>query len=184
MKLNLKNMLPAFALAFFLSIKIAAAQTITAQPLSFNVGLDAGQPLGQLHSTSTFVVGITPGLQYVLSNTFRLTLTTGVYNYFPKTILYEYENANLVAVIGKYKLPNEDIVPVKPGFKYLFAGNWYYSLEAGIAFASNSGGGTAFDGSTGFGYQFKRLDLGARIEGLVNYKGGVTLFARAAYSFN
>jgi hypothetical protein len=191
MKTKSKKILLAFALLCSLSIKIASAQTTATQPLSFNIGLDAGVPVGTQRTSSNFALGITPGLQYDVGSNFRLTFTTGFYNYFSKTErviinpgIYYAEPGTIIAGFYTFKSNNTDIVPIKAGVKYLFAGNWYYGLELGASIvANNGGGGAALDVATGFGYILKNWDFCIRAEEFRNQGNGCTIFARTAYSF-
>jgi hypothetical protein len=164
----------------FLSTTTAEAQSIGDGKLRFGIGVDGLIPVGNLSNTESFALGITPRLQYGLSNSLALTFTSGFYHFFPKNYL-------LTDGVGdsfnaKFHL---DIIPVKVGLKAFLSNNIYLSGEAGAGFEVEDGGGPVkLILSPGIGYASKHWDVGARYEnfsGNNNTYGAIGL--RVAYGF-
>lgn len=150
----------------------ANAQTVPPNKFRLGIGADALIPMGNTSTTANFGIGLTPRLQYGVSDKFALTFTSGLYHFFPKTITtpsYSFKRKS-------------DIIPVKAGFKYFAAGGFYIAGEAGVAFEVAEGGGPAhFLWSPGIGYATKKWDFGARYE---NFNGGDGVIGlRVAYGF-
>jgi hypothetical protein len=173
------------AVAIFIGSS-AKAQTITPNKLRFGVGVEGGAVTGEAHDYSNLELGGTARLQYGLSNNFAITLTSGYYNFFGKTV---------PGTNDKYQ--SEGMVPVKAGIKYFFTDNLYFGAEAGVgietkAFALPSTENVSSDQVTnnkllltpGVGWANKHWDVGARYE---NYSGGVNSYGlvglRVAYGF-
>lgn len=146
----------------------------------FGIGVDGLVPVGSLTNNENFGLGITPRLQYSVSDKFALTFTSGFYHFFSKQIYY---SAPLgAAITGKYDL---DIVPVKAGVKYFVLPNIYLAGEAGVGFEVEDGGGPAdLLLSPGVGYSSKNWDIGLRYENFHNNTGAIGVFGvRLAYGF-
>jgi hypothetical protein len=151
-------------IAAFLSVKTANAQTIGDGKLRFGIGLDGLLPVGGLSNTESFALGITPRLQYALTDKLALTFTSGIYHFFPKKY---YISDGLPGYYAKYHL---DIVPVKLGLKAFVTKNIYLAGEVGAGFEVEDGGGPVkLILSPGVGYATKHWDIGARYE---NFSGG------------
>lgn len=162
----------ATAAAIFFSVNVKA-QTTDANKLRLGVGLELGAPTGNAHDISNFELGGTARLQYGLTNDLALTLTSGYYNMFGKTI----PGTDL-------KYQSLGIVPLKAGIKAFFAKNLYFGAEAGAAFETISNGNTKLDLSPTLGFANKTWDVGVRYEnfsGQSNSYGLVGL--RLAYGF-
>jgi len=147
----------------------AKAQTITPNQFRFGFGVESGIVTGDAHDYSNLYLGGTARLQYGLSKTVALTLTSGYYNFFGKDI---------PGTDSKYQ--SLGMVPVKVGIKYFFAPSFYLSGEAGVGIETKA---FAYPGeiddrasetstklllSPGVGYASKHWDVGVRYE---NYSG-------------
>lgn len=157
------------------------AQSVPPSKLRLGVGIDALMPVGNTSTTVNFGLGITPRLQYSVSDKFALTFTSGLYHFFPKTVVYP-ASGSFPGFTAKYK---SDIIPVKLGAKAFLGKNFYLSGEIGGAFETAGGGKRAhFLWSPGIGYATKKWDIGARYENFSGngYSDGVTAL-RVAYGF-
>lgn len=157
------------------------AQTATPSNLRFGIGVEGLLPVGNSAQTLNFGLGITPRLQYSLSDKVALTFTSGLYHFFPKTVTYP-ATGTFPGFTTKYK---SDIIPVKAGAKFFVVPNFYLSGEVGVAFEMAEGNRYAhFLASPGIGYATKKWDIGARYE---NFSGnGYTdgmVGMRVAYGF-
>jgi hypothetical protein len=159
----------------------ANAQSVTPNNLRFGIGVDGLLPVGNSTSTLNFGLGITPRLQYRLSDKVALTFTSGIYHFFPKTITYPPTGA-FGGFTTKYE---SDIIPVKAGAKFFINSNFYVAGEVGAAFeVANGGGPVHFLVSPGIGYATKTWDFGARYENFSGngYSDGI-IGLRVAYGF-
>ena len=170
----------ASAFTLFMGMGVNA-QSVPANKFRFGIGAEALIPVGNTANISNFGIGITPRLQYGVSNNFALTFTTGLYHFFPKTVTYP-ASGSFPGSTEKYK---SDIIPVKAGFKYFVGSGFYVAGEAGVSFEVAEGGYPAhFLWSPGIGYATKKWDIGARYENLSGHRhtGGV-IGLRVAYGF-
>jgi hypothetical protein len=152
------------------------AQITPANTFGLSLGIETGLPMGTAKLGATNTLGGTVRLQYGVSNSFALTLTTGGYHYFPK------KNPSTGKRYGSY-----GEIPVKIGVKEFFVKNVYVGGEIGTASEKlESGWGpTRLDLSPALGYAIQHWDLGVHYEnfsrrgedslGLINL--------RLAYSF-
>jgi len=157
------------------------AQSVTPGKFRFGIGVDGLLPVGNTADVANFGLGLTPRLQYGVSDKFALTFTSGIYHFFPKTVTYPV-SGSFAGFTAKYK---SDIIPVKVGFKYFVGGNFYLAGEAGASFEVAEGGGKAhFLWSPGIGYATKKWDIGARFENFSgnHYSDGI-IGLRVAYGF-
>ena len=180
MMTKIKLMTALFIMAAFLSIKTAKAQTIGDGKFRFGIGADGLLPVGSLSNTESFALGITPRLQYSLSDKLALTFTSGFYHFFPQKYYLTDGLGN--KYYAKYHL---DIVPVKIGLKTFVTKNIYLAGEVGAGFEVEDGGGPVkLILSPSVGYASKHWDLGVRYE---NFSGGNNAYGvvglRAAYGF-
>lgn len=155
------------------------AQSVTPGKLRFGIGVDGLMPVGNSTQTVDFGLGITPRLQYGLSDKVALTFTSGIYHFFPKTVTYPPSGA----FPGFTKQYKSDIIPVKVGAKVFVSNNIYLSGEVGAAFEITAENRYVhFLASPGIGYATKHWDIAARYE---NFSGnGYTdgfVGVRAAY---
>jgi len=165
------------AAALFMGSNVKA-QSTTPNPLRFGIGVEGLLPVGDASNTLNFGLGITPRLQYTVSDKVALTFTSGLYHFFPKTLTYPSVGSSSSYSV-KYK---SDIIPVKVGAKFFVCPHFYLSGEVGAAFEVAEGGGPVhFLASPGFGFANKKWDIGARYE---NYNGNDGLVGlRLAYGF-
>lgn len=129
------------------------AQSTAPNPLRFGIGVEGLLPAGNASNTLNFGLGITPRLQYTLSDKVALTFTSGLYHFFPKTVTYP-AVGSFPGFTAKYK---SDIIPIKVGAKYFVCSHFYLSGEVGAAFEVAEGGGLAhFLASPGIGFANKK----------------------------
>ncbi len=182
MKTKTPQLFYAMAAALLvLACSNANAQTVTPSKFRLGIGIDALVPVGNTATTQSFGLGLTPRLQYGLSDKLALTFTSGIYHFFPKTVSYP-ASGSFPGIQTQYK---SNIIPVKAGIKAFLGNNFYLSGEAGVAFEVSEGGlGKHFLWSPGIGYATKRWDIGARYENFSGnrYSDGVTAL-RVAYGF-
>jgi hypothetical protein len=182
MKIKTSNLFCIILTALILFVRInVSAQSITPNNLRFGIGVDGLLPVGNSTSTLNFGLGITPRLQYSLSDKVALTFTSGIYHFFPKTVTYSASGA-FPGFTTKYE---SDIIPVKVGAKFFVNSNFYLSGEVGVAFeVANGGGPVHFLASPGIGYATKKWDIGARYENFSGngYSDGI-IGLRIAYGF-
>jgi len=153
----------------------AKAQTTPSSKLRFGIGLEAGVPTGNAHTSSNVDLGGTARLQYGTSDHFALTLTSGYYNFFGK----DYTIGTTSVTGSSYGL-----VPLKAGMKAFFSDNVYFGAEAGAGFETSGAKNTKLILSPGLGWANKTWDIGVRYEdfsGQSNNYGFVGL--RVAYGF-
>ena len=174
----------AVAVAIFFGSS-AKAQSITPDQFRFGVGVESGIVTGDAHNVSNLYLGGTARLQYGLSKTVALTLTSGYYNFFGK---------DEPGTSEKYQ--SLGMVPIKAGIKYFFVPSFYLSGEAGIGIETKA---FAYQGepddlasqtntklllSPGVGWASKHWDVGVRYE---NYSGQSVNYGvvglRLAYGF-
>ena len=182
MKTKTPKLLLVMAAAWLLFAgSTANAQTVNASKFRLGIGVDALVPVGNTATVQKFGLGLTPRLQYGLSDRFALTFTSGIYHFFPKTVSYP-ASGSFPGFQTKYQ---SNIIPVKLGIKAFLGNHFYLSGEAGVAFEVAEGGlGKHFLWSPGVGYATKRWDIGARYENFSGnrYSDGVTAL-RVAYGF-
>ncbi|MES2426920.1 MAG: hypothetical protein V4560_08085 [Bacteroidota bacterium] len=137
----------------------------------FSVGVEAGIPVGDVSNAYNFVIGGSLKYAQPIASDVAFTISAGYSSFMGKTV-------------AGFKVPSAGFVPVKAGIKYNFAEAFYGEAQLGAAFATQSGGGTAFAYSPGIGYNFGGgVDLGVRYEGW-SHNGTVSqIAARLAYSF-
>jgi hypothetical protein len=159
MKTLSKLIAAAFTISALFFTTNVKAQTTPANAFRFGIGLDAGLPTGNLRIGSNFVLGSTARIQYGISNSFAITLTSGADHFFSKTI----PGTNM-------KYDSFGIIPIKAGAKVFFTPNLYFGAEAGVGIeeTDSGAGNTKFILSPAVGYAVKHWDIGVRYE---NYSG-------------
>jgi Outer membrane protein beta-barrel domain len=174
------NLVAAICLAAASLLCTKASAQSSDSKFRFGIGVDGLLPVGSLTNSVNFGLGITPRLQYSVSDKFALTFTSGFYHFFSKQI--HLTSPLGVVFTGKYDL---DIVPVKAGVKYFVLPNIYLAGEAGVGFEVEDGGGPAdLVLSPGIGYASKSWDVGLRYENFHNNTGSIGVFGlRVAYGF-
>lgn len=190
MKKMTKVIAAAFtAAALFIGSNVANAQTTPKSVWRFGIGLDGMAPVGRFHDVSNFGLGITPRLQYGLSDNLALTLTSGYYNFFGKNI------TAAGGVNSGYESKTFGVVPVKLGLKAFVSQNIYLAGELGAGFETSHYGD--YDGRVGeipqqtkliaspsIGWANKSWDIGARYESFSGQSRNYgTVGLRVAYGF-
>ncbi|MDN3548356.1 hypothetical protein [Mucilaginibacter aquaedulcis] len=180
MKAKLK-LLSTFIIASFIFLSLNAnAQTVSKGALRIAIGADGLLPVGNLKNTVNFRLGITPDLQYGLTEHLALTFTTGFYQFSTKKL---YINDGLGA--GLTMENSLEIIPVKIGLKAFVLPNFYVSGEVGLGLEVEEGGGpTNLILAPGVGYASKHWDFGVRYESFSkqDYSAGL-LGLRVTYGF-
>jgi hypothetical protein len=175
MKKLLKLTFAAFIITAFFITPAAKAQTTPAKALLFSAGADAGFPTGNLTIGSNFVLGGTLRLQYGISNSFAITLTSGADHFFSK-----------INPATGMKFDSFGIIPIKAGIKEFFVPNIYFGIEGGVAVeeTDSGAGNTKIIISPSVGWGEKHWDIGIRYD---NYSGQNDPYGfvalRVAYGF-
>lgn len=166
-------------LSVFLFCTNANAQS-TNSNFRLGIGVDGLVPVGSLTNTSNFGLGITPKLQYTFTNKFAVTLTSGFYNFFGKTITLADGLGGTVSLKTKLQ-----IVPVKLGARYFVTPDFYVAGEAGVGFEVENGSGpTDLLLSPAVGYASKHWDVSLRYEDITHNSNSVGFLGlRVAYGF-
>jgi hypothetical protein len=178
--------------AMFIGLNVKA-QIIPKNGLRLGLGVEGLLPTGNLHNISNIGAGGTMRLQYGVANNLAITLTSGYYNFFGKTVNGYLADGNGNNIPAKIK--NLGMVPVKVGIKSFFTNNLYFGAEGGAAFETTGFGAikgfeSGYKKNTkllltpGVGYSSKSWDVGVRYEnysGQSNNYGAVGL--RIAYGF-
>ena len=137
----------------------------------FSIGLEAGLPVGNASNFYNFVIGGSLKYAQPIATDVAFTISAGYSSFMGKTI-------------SGSKIQAAGFVPVKAGIKYNFVESFYGEAQLGAAFATQSGGGTAFVYAPGVGYNFGGgVDLGVRYEGWAHSGTVSQVAARLAYSF-
>jgi len=178
---KVSNLLAAAALAaaiFFGSSAKAQTTTTTTttdpSPWRLGFGIEGGIPTGGINDFSKFELGGTARLQYDLTKSVDLTLTSGYYSF---TADQAAKDANNTAL---------GVIPVKVGAKFFFAQNIYFGAEAGAGFETNTQSkNTKLILSPGLGWADEHWDVGVRYENLSGQGDSFgTVALRLAYGFD
>ncbi|AMR32696.1 hypothetical protein A0256_15335 [Mucilaginibacter sp. PAMC 26640] len=163
--------------ATLLLSKTSFAQSTPKDAFRFGIGVETLAPVGDLKSyRSNFGLGITPQLQYGIGDHVALTLSSGYYHFFEKTVHKE-------DGYGGYSTQRKGIIPVKLGLKAFLYKNLYISGELGAGFEVSEGSNyVKFISSGGVGYATKRWDVGLRYESFTGHSDNFgTIGLRVAY---
>ena len=184
MKTTTKFIAAAFtAAALFIGTNVNA-QSTPKSALRFGIGVEGLLPVGDLKDVSKVGLGITPRLQYGVADNLALTLTSGYYNFFGRSI------GNTDANFKSYGM-----IPVKAGIKAFVSQNVYLSGEIGAGFETSAPGdyegnpveyakNTKLIASPGIGWANQKWDIGARYENFSGQGNSFgTLGLRVAYGF-
>lgn len=176
MKKMTKIIAAAFtAAALFIGTNVNA-QTTPKSAWRLGIGVEGLAPVGNLHDGSNFGLGGTARLQYGLGSNVALTLTSGYYNFFAKTVN--------VPGLGDVKGDDLGIVPVKAGIKAFVSNNIYVGAEIGAGFETRENGNTKLIASPGIGWASNSWDIGARYENFSGQSNNYgTIGLRVAYGF-
>jgi len=161
------------ALFFTANVK---AQTVPAGSLRMGIGVDAGDPTGNLTISSTFVLGGNISLQYGLTNRFAAEITSGADHFFSK-----YVPGSTTVRYNSF-----GIIPIKAGFKAFYTPNLYVDGQIGVGIEEDDSGTgpKKFLVSPALGWAERHWDVSVRYDSYYtpgdNY-GFVAL--RIAYGF-
>jgi hypothetical protein len=179
MKNRTKIMAIAIVALAILSASNVKAQTTPINKFRLGIGVEGGIPTGNIKNFSNFNLDGTARLQYGLSNTMALTLTSGYYNFFAKS-----SSANINGVIYTTKPQDQGLVPVKLGIKAFFTPNIYVGAEAGAGFETSYANNTKLLLSPALGWASKSWDVGVRYENISGQSDNYgTVALRIAYGF-
>lgn len=113
----MKKIFLAVILIAIASITVNAQQKKIAKKITYNVGVDAGLPVGYLKDYSSLMTGVSLQTEYPALK--KLGVTASV-NYL-----------EFIAKRGGVKLP---LIPILGGLKYYFKPKIYLSTQAGMSF--------------------------------------------------
>lgn len=161
----------------------AKAQAIKDGQWRLGIGVEANKGLGDFGDATSIGIGITPRLQYGLSDDLAFTITSGYYHFFGKTY-----TSNIVTPFGTTTTTvtgaDVNLIPVKAGIKAFFTEGWYFGAEVGAAFSTNSNGKTLLDLSPALGYASGPWEVSGRYEHLSNNGSIGFIGLRLAYGFD
>jgi len=136
------------------------AQSSSSEGGKWNIGLDAGLPLGSLKDLYSFSAGASIKYELPIATSTYVTLSAGYQRFFIKG---EVKDALKEFGIDKSGV---GIIPVKAGLKYYFNEGFFAEAQAGAAFSTEDGGSTSFVYAPGVGYTFTSgFEAGVRYEG-------------------
>ena len=137
-----------------------------------SIGAEVGVPVGDASTGYNLVLGGSAKLELPTSPSTYFTLSAGYNAFFLKSI---FKGPGITSTSG--------FVPVKAGLK-CYTDNFFFEAQAGIVWATKSGGGHAFAWSPGIGYSFNNgFEAGARYEGWTNDGTVGQISLRLAYRF-
>jgi len=145
----------------------------------WNIGVDAGIPLGNMHDISSFAIGASLKYEHPVATSTFVTLSAGYQRF-----LYSSDYKDFLKAFDIDK-SGEGIVPVKAGLKHYFSPGFFGEAQAGAAFSTESGGSTSFVYAPGIGYTFTGgFEAGVRYEGYSHDGGNQGMAAlRLGYRF-
>lgn len=169
--------------AAIICIGIAAnAQSKSGKKLNFNVGLEAGLPVGDFNLINGFGFGGSVKGLYNLSENNDLTFSVGYISFGGKSTTIT------LPIIGSTTVTNPatGVIPIKAGYRLSFSGGFYVEPQLGYSLFSGGGSSSgAFTYAPNIGMVLnEKLDLGLRYEAAS--KSGSTLShlgLRVAYNF-
>jgi len=154
------------------------AQTKSGDSGKFNIGVEAGLPVGDAHQVFNSVFGASVKYELPIAPSTWFTVSAG-YNAF----LYKSEVKDAFKALGQDRSV-EGFVPVKVGVKYYIEQGFFAEGQLGAAFGTRSGRGTAFDYAPGIGYTFDGgFEAGVRYEAFSKNGTISQIGLRLAYRF-
>jgi len=183
MKVSTKLCAAFILLAAIFSNRVNA-QTMPANPWRFGLGLETGFTTGTLEKTNSFELGGTARLQYSVSSSFGIMLTSGYYNFFTGGT----NSNNTTTVVGTRTYANaahsQGVIPVKLGLKQFFTKSYYVSAEGGVGFETKYNEDKKLLLSPSLGWANKSWDVSARYENFSGQSNNYGLVGvRIAYGF-
>jgi hypothetical protein len=111
-------------------------------------GATLGLPVGSDKDFYNLVWGLDLQGEFPVAPTFGILLDGGYMSY-----------------VGKSGVGNWGLVPILAGGKYYFSDKFFGSLQAGLSFATSSGGGSAFTWTPAIGIKLTdRIDVSLRYQ--------------------
>ncbi|MBB5397566.1 hypothetical protein [Mucilaginibacter sp. AK015] len=144
----------------------ASAQSDKAK---FSIGFEGGLPIGSTGDVYSVALGGSLKYEMPIATGTMFTLSGG------------YTSFKVKDTFGGGSV---GFVPAKAGIKYFFSDGFYGEAQAGAAFNTESGGGTAFAYSPGIGYALEGgFDIGVRYEAWSKSGTISQIGVRIAYGF-
>jgi hypothetical protein len=129
MKTILRSAAATFIAAALFYASNVKAQTASPNALRLSIGIEAADPTGNARLGSNFILGGTARLQYGISNSLAITLTSGAYHFFP------------IDIPGTHtKYQSYGVIPIKAGIEEFFVPNIYFGAEAGVGIEQTDNG--------------------------------------------
>jgi hypothetical protein len=158
------------------------AQTTTESPWRLGIGVEYGQPTGNLRHIFEGEYGGNIRLQYMASPGLGIMLTSGYDNFFGGNKM------NTATTFGNTTYATDEhnlgIVPVKVGVKGFFAKGMYVSAEGGVGFETGYNEDKKLILSPGLGWADTSWDIGLRYENFSGQNNNYGLVGlRVAYGF-
>ena len=126
----------------------------------WNIGLDAGLPLGSLKNAYSSALGLSVKYEHPVATSTFVTLSAGYQRFF-----FDGDVKDALKAVGIDK-SGVGVIPVKAGLKYYFSEGFFGEAQAGAAFSTESNGNTSFVYAPGIGYTFAGgFEAGVRYEG-------------------
>ena len=145
------------------------SQSTGLEPMQFNVGLEAGMPMGDFKESHNFGVGLSA--KVILSS--GLTGSIGYVTFSGKDLP------------GFGKMPAFNTIPVKAGYRIKADGGFYFEPQVGITFMSSDGESmNAFTWAPNVGISTGPIDISVRYENISQSGENLNFLGlRLAYSF-
>ena len=94
----------------------------------WNIGVDAGIPLGDMNNISNFAIGASVKYEHPIATATFVTLSAGYQRF-----LYTSDVKDALKAFGIDK-SGEGLIPVKAGLKHYFSPGFFGEAQAGAAF--------------------------------------------------
>ena len=158
------------AITFAVSAQKAKSKADADNKVKFSVGADLGIPVGNYSTVASFAYGGDLQIDYMTSPTFAINLSAGY--------------LGLSAKSGYSGIGG--LIPILAGARYWFSPKVYGSMQAGMSFSTQSGGGSAFTYAPGVGFK-----VGESVDVLAKYQSATKnsvdnsyVGVRVAYTFS
>lgn len=126
----------------------------------WNLGIDAGLPLGNLGDVYSFAGGVSLKYEHALAPATFLTFSAGYQRFF-----FTSDVKDGLELLGIDK-SGVSLIPVKAGLKHYFDKGFFGEVQAGAAFSTEENGSTSFVYAPAIGYTFTSgFEAGIRYEG-------------------
>ncbi|OOQ60984.1 hypothetical protein [Mucilaginibacter pedocola] len=149
-----------FVLTALCGLSLGAFAQSSSEGGKWNIGLDAGLPLGSLHDLYSTAIGASIKYEHPVATSTFITGSAGYQRFFIKG-----DVKDALKAVGVDK-SGVGLIPVKAGLKHYFNEGFFAEAQAGAAFSTESGGSTSFVYAPGVGYTFSGgFEAGLRYEG-------------------